>query len=198
MDKGKIVIRKAVWKNVDDVFRLYIHYMFDSYLLNFGAFFIKRYLEKIIKSSGCVTLLAEDTAPVGFIAASLNSKKTFFSFFFDFKMLCIWMKKILIQPGLLLKSIEPVFYPFKTHLKSVNSELLFIAVEPLYQKRNIGTSLISEVLTLMRERGVKKVKVSTFVDNKAVNRLLEKMDFKVKKTFMMFRKKMFLYEYQTR
>lgn len=196
MIEKEIIIRKANLDDLGGIFYLYTNYMFDSYLLRFRDSFIKKYLKIILKSQHCSTLVAVDNHIVGFIMVTFNSRKILSEFFFNIEMLCMWIKQILIHPSFAFESLELMFYPFNTHLKNVNAEFLFIAIEPIYRNRDLATKLIKEALSLMRQKGIKSIKVSTLVKNEAINSLLKKLGFEIKKTFRLFKKYMYLYSYE--
>jgi len=196
MAEREILIREATLDDFEDIFCLYTNYMFDSYLLKFGSSFVKKYLKIIVNSKNCVTLVAVENHIAGFIMAAFNSKKILSELFFNIEILRVWIKQVLVRPSLTFESLELILYPINPCLKNVNAELLFIAIEPTYRKRNLATKLIKEVLSLMRQKGIKKVKVSTIVKNEAVNMLLNKLGFKVEKTFKLFKKYMHLYSYE--
>jgi ribosomal protein S18 acetylase RimI-like enzyme len=196
MAEKEILIREATLDDLDEVSRLYNNYMFDSYLLKFGGTFVKKYLEIIIKSKICVTLVVAENHIAGFIMATFNSKKILSTILFNIKILCSWVRQILIRPKLVFESLKLVFYSRNTYIKDVDAELLFIAIEPTYRGKDLATNLIKDVLSLMRQKGIKKVKVSTLVKNDVVNALLKEMGFKIEKTFRLFKKYMYLYSYE--
>ncbi|OGW75970.1 MAG: hypothetical protein A2Z72_04725 [Omnitrophica bacterium RBG_13_46_9] len=196
MAEKNILIRQACPKDLEDIFRLYNNYMFDSYLKRFGGLFVRRYLKIILGSRYCISLVAAENQTVGFITATFDSRKLLSELFLDAGMFRLWLERAILHLGLVFKSLELVFYPLNTRLKDVNAELLFIAIEPAYRKRNLAISLISEVLASMKKKGVKKVKVSTHIKNAPVNALLGKIGFRVEKTFRLFKKPMCLYGYR--
>lgn len=196
MAEREILIREATLDDLDEIFYLYTNYMFDSYLLKFGSSFVKKYLKIIMNSKDCITLVAEKDHIAGFIMATFNTKKILSELSFNIEMLCVWIKQVLVRPSLALESLELIFYPLNTSMRNVNAELLFIAIEPTHRKSYLATKLIKEVLSLMRQKGIKKVKVSTLAENEAVNALLKNMGFEVEKTFRFFKKYVYLYGYE--
>lgn len=196
MAEREILIREGTLDDLDEIFCLYNNYMFDSYLLKFGSSFVKKYLKVIIKSKNCVTLVAAENHIAGFIMATFNSNKILPELFFNIEILRAWIKQVLVHPSLAFESLKSILYPLITASKNVNAEFLFIAIEPIYRKRNLATELIKEVLSLMRQRGIRKVKVTTLVKNEAVNSLLEKLGFEAEKTFRLCNKYMYLYTYK--
>lgn len=196
MAEKEILIKKATLDDLESIFYLYNNYMFDSYLLKFGSSFVKKYLKIIIESKNCITLVAGENGLAGFIMAAFNGKKILSRLFFNLGILCFYIKQILICPKLILKSLEFILYPFHTYLRNANAELLFISIESAYRKKNLATKLIKEVLSSMGQQGIKKVKVSTIMENEAVNTLLNKLGFKIEKSFRLFRRYMYLYSYE--
>lgn len=195
MAREEILIREATLDDLNSIFYLYTNYMFDSYLLKFGSSFVERYLKVILESKNCITLVAVESHIAGFIMATFNCKKILCELFFNIEILSSWVKQVLARPSMAFKSLGLIFYSLNTGIKNVNTEFLFIAIEPRYRKRDLATNLIKNVLNLMKQNGIKKVKVSTVVDNEAVNALLKKLGFELKKTFRLFNKYMYLYEH---
>lgn len=196
MTAGEILIREATLDDLKGIFYLYTNYMFDSYLLKFGNSFVEKYLKAILKSKNCVTLVAVESHVIGFIMATLDCKKLLYELFFNIEIMSSGIRQVLVRPSMAFKSLGLILYPLNTGIKNVNTEFLFIAIEPGYQKRNLGTDLIKKVLDLMKQSGIRKVKVSTLVGNTAVNTLLKKLGFEFKRTFALFNKYMYLYEYK--
>ena len=196
MDGREILIREATPDDLGSIHYFYSNYMFDSYLINLGRPFVKKYLEIILRSKNCVSLVATESHICGFIMAAFNGKKLVRGFLFNFEILLLWIRQFFLSPNEVFKSLGLVLYPFNTGIKNVNAELLFIAIDPEFRKRNLAAGLINKVLNLMKQKGVKKVKVSTLVSNEPVNALLIKLGFQIRKTFKLFKKDMYLYEYE--
>jgi ribosomal protein S18 acetylase RimI-like enzyme len=196
MVEREILIREATPDDLNDIFCLYTNYMFDSHLLKFGRPFVEKYLKAILESKKCVTLVAVESHIIGFIMATFNCKNLFCGLFLNTGILLSWIRQVLIQPGTVFKTLRLALYPFHAGTKDVDAEFLFIAIEPGYRKRDIATELIKRVLNLMRQNGIRKVKVSTVITNEAVNTLLKKLGFELRKTFELFKKHMYLYEYK--
>ena len=182
--------------DAEDIFRLYNNYMFDSYLLKLGSSFVKKYLKIILRSKYCITLVAVDKEVIGFIAATLDSGRLLSGLYRNAEIFMEWIKGFLRHPGMVLKSLELMLYPFNTRVRNVNAEFLFITIEPPYRNKNLGSRLIKEVLALMRQKGIKRAKVSTQVENEPVNTLLKKLGFRIEKRFTLFGKHMYLYSYE--
>jgi len=195
MAEREILIRKAALSDLDGIFYLYANYMFDSYLLKFGGSLVKKYLEIIISSRDCVTLVAEDNNVIGFIMATFNSKKILSQLFFNIDMLRLWGIQVLSRPCLTFASLELLLYPFKASLRDIDAELLFIAILPDYRKQGFASNLIAQVLDLMRQKNMAKVKVSTLAENRVVNTLLLKEGFRVERGFRLLKKHIYLYSF---
>ena len=186
--------REAVPEDLDSIVSLYGAYMFDSYLVNFGPLFVKRYLEIILNSKNCVTLVTGARRPVGFIMAALDAKKILAELLLDTGVFRAWMNQALVRPGRALQSLELLSYPLRARRRNINAELLFIALDPAYRGQGHAARLIDSVLRRMRSKGVRRVKVTTLAANTAVNRLLAKLGFELKKTFRLFGRPMHLYD----
>jgi ribosomal protein S18 acetylase RimI-like enzyme len=197
MDEKEILIRKACLPDLDKIQYLYSGHMFDSYLSGFGDSFVRGYLKVILKSENCFTLIAERPLAAGFITAVFDREKLLSEMFFSFEFLFSCAKQILIRPILVLKSLGLIPYLFNsTYANDIKSELLFIAIDPGYRRRGLGMDLINKALNLMKENGVKKIRVSAIAANQAVNPLLKKLGFQMEKSFKLFGKKMHLYNYE--
>jgi RimJ/RimL family protein N-acetyltransferase len=64
-----------------------------------------------------------------------------------------------------------------------NAEL-GITVHDSYQNRGIGTALLSHLLGIAKERGIKKVHLTVRIDNERAIRLYSKFGFKTEGTFL--------------
>jgi ribosomal protein S18 acetylase RimI-like enzyme len=197
MDKREILIREARLRDLDEIQHLYKGHMFDSYLSGFGDSFVKSYLKVILKSENCRTLIAESGYAAGFITAVFDRRKLLRELFSSAGFLFSCAKQILIRPVLVLRSMGMIPYLFKSPcINDIKSELLFIAIDPRYRRKGIGTDLIKKSLNLMRENGIKKVMVSAISANEAVNPLLRKLGFQTEKSFKLFEKMTCLYTYE--
>ena len=196
MVEGKKVIRNAFEADLKVIFQLYVDYMFDSHLLNLGHNFVKQYLNIIVKSKNCISLVAEDSDIVGFIMAALNSRRLFWELMLDGRLLLYYLWQLLICPRCFFQTLELIFYPLKVHIKGVNSEFLFIAIKPQERRKKIAVDLITTVLSVMKKNRIEKVQVSTSKENIAINILLKKIGFKQEKNFSLFKKNMCLYDYE--
>ena len=193
MAEREILIRVALREDLKDALRLYTEHMFDSHLSKFGNSFVENYLKIILESKNCVTLVASESRAIGFIMAAFDSRRLSCELFFNIQIPFSCIKRVLAHPGMAFKSLGLIFYPFNAGVRGVNSELLFIAIEPEYRNKDLGANLIKKALDLIKEKGIKEVKVSTLVANEAVNRLLKKLGFELKKNFKLFRKNMYLH-----
>jgi ribosomal protein S18 acetylase RimI-like enzyme len=195
MLEEKVLIRKAEIKDFDSIYFLYSNYMFDSYLLRFDSNFVKKYLKAIIKSENCITLVAEKNDIVGFIMALYRSKR--FALEFLLKLFSsLYFLEVIKHPAIIFLYLELLTYFFKTRIKDTDSELLFISIEPSERRKGLAKMLIRKTLSLLFEKEVKKVKVTTKVENYPVNRLLVKLGFKREKVFYFLKDKMYLYSYE--
>jgi ribosomal protein S18 acetylase RimI-like enzyme len=193
MAEREILIRAAVQEDLKDILYLYTEYMFDSHFSKLGNSFVENYLKVILKSKNCITLVASENHAVGFIMAAFDCRSLSRELFFNIQILLSCIKQVLAHPGLAFKSLGLIFYPFNAGVRDVNSELLFITIEPGHRNKDLGVNLIKKALDLIKERGIREVKVSTLTANEAVNKLLKKLGFELEKTFKLFGKNMYLY-----
>ncbi len=190
MISGKNVIRKASVDDLEEMFKLYTLYMFDSYIAEVSPALLKTWLQQLVESTNCVVLCSAKSKVMGFIVATLNSKKLYRELIFNKHRL-----GFLKEPINYLRMVEFLIYPFKIYLTNTFAEMVFIVVDPEYRNRSIAKKLIFGVLKEMSNKNIKKVKVTTVVSNAAVNNLLNSMMFKKERRFKFLGKDMFLYSY---
>ena len=185
---GKDTIRKASLDDLEEIFKLYTLYMFDSYLVKMRPTLLKTWLRQLVESTNCVVLCSVKFKVTGFIVATLNSKKLYREFLFS-KYSFVFLKEFIFS----LRIFKFLVYPFRTYLVDTSAEMLFIVINPEYRNSGIAQRLILRVLKEVGARNVKKIKVTTVVNNMAVNNLLNKMMFRKEKIFKLLEKDMFLY-----
>ncbi|MBN1871061.1 MAG: GNAT family N-acetyltransferase [Candidatus Omnitrophica bacterium] len=198
MDKRKIVIRRARPGDLRSIHRLYESYMFDSHLSKMGSEFVKCYLQAIIGSANCVTLVAEDSGVTGFIMGTCDHGEIKYRLLRNPKIMSEWFRKLLREPSIALKTLALIMYPFLSYVRGVKAELLYISIDPEYRGKKVATVLIDATLEAMRDKKVEDVKVSTLAKNLVVNELLKKRGFVKKRVFRLFGKDMILYTHKLR
>jgi ribosomal protein S18 acetylase RimI-like enzyme len=196
MDKKEILIRKADLNDLESIHYLYARYMPDSYLYKLGDSFIKSYLAVILGSKNCAGFIAEEKNAAGFIIAALNRERLSAELLSSAKFLFSCVAQALTHPVIFLKSISLVFYLINRNAYGIDSELLFIAIDPDYRREGLGSDLVKKSLNFMKENGIKNVRVSTVAGNKAAGELLIKLGFKLQKTFKLLGKVTYLYAYE--
>jgi GNAT superfamily N-acetyltransferase len=67
----------------------------------------------------------------------------------------------------------------ETHILTVGAKLRFFIVDPAWQGQGIGNRLLSEAITFCRDRGYKRVYLSTFAGLNAARHLYEKVGFRL-------------------
>lgn len=85
--------------------------------------------------------------------------------------------------------LETAGYSKKAEVPGVTGEFLYIAIDKNYRRANISDALVKECMKWLKDKGLKKAKVTTYTNNKGANTLLERLGFKVKKE-LPFRGKM--------
>lgn len=196
MAEEKILISKANSEDYRDIFHLYYKYMYDSYFLKLGEKFLKKYLRKLLSLQHVIVFVAMSEKPVGFIIATTNSQRLVKDLFFDFNLSFTFLKIIAYPPQKFLRGLEIIFYPIFTFLKGVKAEFLSIAITPEYRRRGLGKKLIEKVLNEFAKMGIRKTKVTTLDKNVSVNLLLEKMNFKLQRKFILLGKIFNFYTYE--
>lgn len=190
---NNIIIKEACCEDIEDILFLYEKYMFDSYFLKLGRAFVKKYLQIILESDAGISLVAKDKKTAGFIMASVNSKKIFLKILCNAEMWGIMIKQFVMQPIQTLGIFSFFSYISKTSIKNIEAELLFISIDPDYRRKKLGTELIQEVLKKIEQKGIKRIKVTSLEQNKAVIRMLEILDFKKERKFRALGKDMYLF-----
>lgn len=196
MAERKIIIGKARVEDLDEMARLYSDFMFESFFLKFGSSFVRLYLDGMIRSRNCCALVAGKTVIAGFIVAALDSGKMLRELLSKKNVARALLSQCLKHPGTALQGLESFLYPLHTRLKKVSAELLFIAVDPAFRRRGLARELIQSMLDTLKEKGVRRVKVSTLIRNGPVNALLEKSGFRKRRTFRIFNKDMAVYDFE--
>lgn len=75
--------------------------------------------------------------------------------------------------------LETAAYSGKEDVPGVTAELLFIAMEKECRKKELSDALVKECLQWLKEKGIFKVKVAAFADNRGPNALLQRLGFKL-------------------
>jgi ribosomal protein S18 acetylase RimI-like enzyme len=195
MAEKETVIREAQPADLNAIARLYRDYMYDSYLVRLGDVFLRGYLGALLASPHCLTLVAEREGVEGFITACFDCKGLLPGLLRDTRMLGAIARGIGSRPFAAASCFGLVLYPFCSRLPDVDSELLFIAVEPGSRKEGTGGRLIVDALSKMKGKGAAIVKVSTCCANTAVNSLLERSGFRHERNFTLLGKRMSLHSY---
>lgn len=72
---------------------------------------------------------------------------------------------------------ETVTYSKLAEVHGVTAELLFIAINKNFRKKSISDDLVNKCLEWAKEKGHKKIKVTTYTTNRGANALLERLGF---------------------
>lgn len=193
------MIRQAKIKDIYRIIELYCLYMEDSFLVRFGKGFLKQLFEGIIVSKHGLCFVYEDDSKVrGFIAGTSHLSKFFRDIFFrkGHILLVKLLPEIIKYPLVIGYITESFSYSTKTNVKNVNSELLFIAVEPGCRKEGVAKKLVDSALRSIYDKGMSKVKVTILKTNKIVNNFLKNYGVHLEREFKFYGKDMILYTFK--
>ncbi len=191
------MIRKARQEDLNAITRLYADCMFESFFLKFDSSFVRRYLEVMLRSRSCRTLVAgtEGEGIAGFIVAVLDGGRVFQELLFGRNIARLLLIRCLEQPRAALGVLEACLYPARSRVHHADAELLFIVVAPAFRRQGLARSLLRSMLDVLRERQARVIKVTTAAHNAPANRLLENAGFRRGRTFRMFNKDMVVYSF---
>ncbi|MCK5393604.1 MAG: GNAT family N-acetyltransferase [Candidatus Omnitrophica bacterium] len=190
------MIRQAKESDITRISELYCLYIEDSFFVHFGKGFLKELFKNIIISKHALCFVYEIDGKVqGFITGAFQLSKLFREMFF--RKCHVWAIKVMPQiiryPSSIKYIIESFLYSSKAHIENINSELLFIAIEPEFRKKGVASLLVDRIIKDFRNKGVSKVKVATVKNNKGVNKFLESYGAYFEREFKFYGKNMILY-----
>ena len=150
---------------------------------------IKIFYETALKSEynfGFVNIINNQIT--GFVFGTTFRKKLYKNVAINrsFSLIFHMLKLILKKPkkiGVLLKMI--FCRPYK-HKNNCESELVFIAINPLYQKLGIGRNLMNHFNMYLLQKGVSRYESSVEIENEAAQKFNEKLGFKLEYQYSEF------------
>jgi ribosomal protein S18 acetylase RimI-like enzyme len=158
-----------------------------SFLTNFGISFLQHIYKDIFnRKLGFFIVAKKGTSTIGFVCACYDSSKLFsFSVFRSLHYFFMILPKILFKPPLAIKVFQTFFYSQKDDPR-VKSELVVIAVNPLYQSLGIGTELIKHMEQVLLEKKLFSYKVTVHNEMEKSNHFYSKNNMHLTKTFKLY------------
>ena len=157
---------------------LHVSRLPESFLAFLGPAFLRRLYRRIATTPGAFLLMAHaDGSPVGFVAGSTDLSGLYRSF--------------VLRDGLpaALHSLGPLVRGWRRGLETLRhgssgqsgvgqgAELLAIALDPSWQGRGVGTTLVTAFLDELGDRAVEDAYVVVAADNAAAIRLYRNAGF---------------------
>ena len=194
---GIIMLRKLKEKDIPIVVKLHTDYIPGAFFPKLGHEFMTELYKGITRSQCAVTYVWEDSAeeidssvkkiagisgkPVAFITATTDASELLKTVLKQNMGSFIWKTFIYLlgNPMGITEIFETLGYSKKAEVPGVSGEFLFIAMDKNYRGRNISDKLVKKCMEWLKNKGLKKVKVSTYTNNKGANALLERLGFKV-------------------
>ncbi len=192
-------IRAPEEADISSVIRLFRSYINNSFFARLGDQFLGLLFQGLIRSDRGICFVAEDNHKiVGFIFAASDCPAFCKELIFKNirPILFITLSSIFGKEALLKELWQSLLHLVRGIGDPVKAELLFIAIEPDKRRQGIAAEFIGRVLSEMKLRKVEKVKVTTDHANNSVNNLLKKMNFCFIGTYLLYGKRMCLYNHK--
>jgi ribosomal protein S18 acetylase RimI-like enzyme len=173
-----------------DIVRLAeIHYMAlpDDFLPSLGLDFLaKVYYPASMKSTSAVTLTARDQGRVvGFVTLAHDSAQyTRDVISKSWIALGLYALRVaILHPSSIWKSMEVLQAALFSKPDPIQSEIVFIAVDPTCQGQGIGTRLVTSSIEYLAQMGIYQCRTKTLARNEKVIRMYERLGWHVRDQF---------------
>lgn len=172
-------INSANKNYLDEIARIHISVLKESFLNNFGLIFLKIIYNNISKSQDTVLIVSiENKEITGYLLAVVDYSK-FLKIAFSknkMKLVSLILKSVLKKPDIILKIIPSLF---KVTNEKPHAELQFIAIKPEHQGKNIGTSLVEALNNEFAKQKINTYFVGTKSSDNLSNRFYQKLGFQL-------------------
>jgi ribosomal protein S18 acetylase RimI-like enzyme len=174
---GEVRVRTATLSDVGAMARIHRDALPGAFLPELGQGFMERLYRALVDDPGAVALVVQNGAGVVGMATGVASVRGFYRRFCLRHGLMAGLSAVpyLIRPGVLRRVRETASYP-RTN-RSVDAEVLSIAVASDWRARGAGGALLGGILRGLERRGVPEVKVVVGGDNDPANRLYARAGF---------------------
>lgn len=192
------MIREMNIKDSSQCAELHYDSINNSFLCEFGLFFLKKLYEGLIESEHCAGYVYTSGDDVlGLIIGSEKMddflKKLMLRKSYVF--VPIVLLKLITKPWIIRNVIETFFYSSKSDTGNVEAELVSIVVREDCREKGIGGKLFNELITFFREKKVFEFKVMVDKSNENANEFYKALGFKWAFVFRMYGKEINLYTY---
>ncbi|MCE1248046.1 MAG: GNAT family N-acetyltransferase [Firmicutes bacterium] len=183
------MLRLLEEKDIPEVIRLHTEYIPGALFPKLGASFMTALYKTMIKLDTTSTYVwDEDTEEGGegvkaFITVTSDSSVLFRQILSRNFLLFLWRSFVYVagNPMRVGELWETATYSNLADVSGIDAELLFIAIDRNFRKKNISDILVDECLKWLKTKGMFKVKVTTYTTNRGANTLLERLGFGLEK-----------------
>ncbi len=189
--------------SVDDIAEasdLYMRHMFESALVSFGPGFIRSMIDGMVRSASCLAYVFEaDRRVRGFIISAFDIRRFWAGVLLKrgFRAAAYAVGSIAADPSRLAHMIAMFRYGSKALVPGCGAELLFIVVEPAYERRGIASALITHVLHGLAQRHIETACVSVCSRNDRIKRVLSPFRPRMRNRYDLNGRPMELYTVET-
>lgn len=169
------MIRRMSVDDIAEASDLYMRNMFESALVLFGPGFIRSMIDGMVRSASCLAYVYEaDRRVRGFIISAFDIRRFWACVLLKtgFRAAAYAVGSIVVDPSRLAHMIAMLRHGSKAPVPGCGAELLFIVVEPAYERRGIASALITHVLNGLAQRHIEKACVSICSRNDRIRRVL--------------------------
>jgi ribosomal protein S18 acetylase RimI-like enzyme len=167
-----------------------LHYealSYRSFITSFGWEFLHRlYVSLLEKRLAFLVTASEGPHLEGFILACVDSSRLMSAVTTRLhRFLPIVVPKLLLHPGLILKTFQTLSYA-KKEATDVRAELVVIAVSEAVRSRGLGSALLGALEDAFRDRGIGTYKVTVHQAMERSNSFYARNGMKVTRSFELF------------
>jgi len=181
------MLRKMEEKDIPVVVKLHAGYIPGALFPKLGSKFMYALYRTMIDLDSAANYVWEADEEdqehagktVGFITATTDSSVLFRQVLIKNLPLFLWRTFLyLLGNPLRIGDVwETATYSRLAKVPGVTAELLFIAIDRNFRKKNISDDLVNKCIEWAKEKGHKKIKVTTYTTNRGANSLLERLGF---------------------
>ena len=178
------MLRSLQTKDIPTVIRLHTEYIPGALFPKLGDVFMAALYKTMMNLDSTATYVWEDEDEQAgeikaFITVTSDSSTLFLQVLLRNFPLFLWRSFLYIagNPLRIGELWETATYSGLADMEGINAELLFIAIDKNYRKKNISDILVDECLKWLRSKEINKVKVTTYTTNRGANTLLERLGF---------------------